>query len=76
MKDETARVEIKEFDRLKPKMNSFLVDNSSEDKKANSVNKNVVATLSHNEYKDILLKQRMRHLMNRIQSKNQQNWKL
>ena len=71
MKDETARVEIKEFDRLKPKMNSFLVDNSSEDKKANSVNKNVVATISHNEYKDILLKERMRHLMNRIQSKNQ-----
>ena len=34
MKDETARVAIKAFVRLKPKMRSFLVDDSSEDKKA------------------------------------------
>ena len=34
MKDETARVAIKAFVRLKPKMCSFLVDDSSAHKKA------------------------------------------
>ena len=49
----------------------FLVDDSSEHKKAKGVNKNVVATISRNEYKDILLNDKcLRHLMNRIQSKN------
>ena len=38
---------------------------------AKGVNKNVVATISHDEYKDVLLKKKcLRHLMNRIQSKN------
>ena len=54
MKDETAGVAIKEFVGLKPKMYSFLIDNN-EHKKAKGVNKNVVATISHNEYKDVLL---------------------
>ena len=43
MKDETTGVAIKEFIRLKPKMNSFLVDDSSENKKAKEVNKKFVA---------------------------------
>ena len=48
-----------------------LVGDNSEHKKAKDVNKNVVATISHNEYKDILLNNKcIRHLMNRIQSKD------
>ena len=54
MKDETGGVVISEFGALKPKIYSFLVDDSSEHKKAKGVNKNVVATISHNEYKDVL----------------------
>ena len=33
----------------------ILADNSSEYVKAKGVNKNVVAKISHNEYKDVLL---------------------
>ena len=51
MKDETGGVAIEEFVGLKPKMYSFLVDNS-EHNKAKGVNKNVVATVSHNKFKD------------------------
>ena len=52
-------------------MYSFLVDDSSEHKKANCVNKNTVAKISHNEYKDNLLNNKyLRHSMNTIQSKN------
>ena len=52
-------------------MYSFLVDDSSEHKKAKRVNENVVTTLSDKEYKDLLLNQKcLRHLMNRISSKN------
>ena len=54
MNDETAGVAIEEFVGLKPKMYLFLVDNS-EHKKAKGMNKNVTATISHNEYKDVLL---------------------
>ena len=53
MKDETAGVAIKGFG-LKPKMYSFLVDNS-EHKKAKGMNQNVVTTICHDEYKDVLL---------------------
>ena len=71
IKDETAGVSIKKFVGLKPKMFSFLVDASSEQKRAKCVNKNVVATISCNEYKDVSLSNRcLRHSMNRIQSKN------
>ena len=70
MKDETGLVVIKEFVGLKPQMYSFLVDNS-EYKKAKDVNKNVVATISHNKYKDVLLNnKRIKHSTNRIQSKD------
>ena len=35
------------------------------------MNKNVVVTISHNEYKDVLLNNKcLRHSMNRMQSKN------
>ena len=52
-------------------MNSFLVNDSWERKKPKGVNKNAVATINHNEYKYVLLYNKcLRHLMNRIQSKN------
>ena len=39
--------------------------------KAKGVNKNVVTTIRHNGYKDVLLNNKcIRHLMNRIQSKD------
>ena len=47
------------------------MDDNSEHKKAKGVNKSVVATISHNEYKDFLLNKKcLRHSMNRIQSKD------
>ena len=49
MKNKTSDVAIEEFVGLKQKMYSFLVDNSSKHKKQ-SVNKNVVAKISHSEY--------------------------
>ena len=55
MKDETGGIVIEEFVWLKPKLYSFLVDDNSEHKKAKDMNRNVVATVSHNEYKDVLL---------------------
>ena len=71
-KDETVGVATAEFFGIKPKMYSILVDDSSEHKKAKDVNKNVVATISHNEYKDVLLNNKcFRHSINRIQTKNQ-----
>ena len=71
MKDKRGVIAIKEFVGLKPKMYSFLVDDSSEHKKAKGVNKNVVAIISHSEYKDVLLNKKcLRHSMNRIQSKD------
>ena len=52
-------------------MYSFLVDDNSEHKKAKGVNKNVDATMIHNEYIDVLLNNKcLRHSMNRIQSKD------
>ena len=52
-------------------MYSYLVDDNSNHKKAKGVNKNVVATISHNKYKDVLLNKKwLRHLMNMIQSKD------
>ena len=70
MKGETGDVAIKELFGLKPKMYLYLVDDNSEHKKATGVNKNIVATITHNEYKDFLLNKKcLRHSMNRIQSK-------
>ena len=71
MKDETAGVAIEELVGLKPKIYQYLRDDNSEHKKANRDNKNVVVTISHNEYKDILLNKKcLSHSMNRIQSKD------
>ena len=71
MKDETVGVAIEEFARLKPKMNSHLVNDNSEDKKTKGVNRNAVEPISHNEYKDVFLNKKCFRLsMNRIQSKD------
>ena len=71
MKDGATGVAIEEFVRLMPKMYSYFVNDNSEYKKANGMNRNVVAAISHNEYKDFLLNKKcLRHLMNRIQSKD------
>ena len=71
MKNETVGVFIKYFVALKPNMCFFLAADWNEPKKAKSVNKNVVAKVSHNEYKDVLLSTKcLRFSMNRIQSKN------
>ena len=55
MKIETAGVAVEEFVGLKLKMYLYLVDDNSEHEKVKGVNKNVIVTISHNEYKDILL---------------------
>ena len=61
MKDENRVVNIEEFVGLKPKMCLFLVD-KNEHKKAKDVNKNVFARIGHNEYIDVLLKNKyLRH---------------
>ena len=71
MKDETAGVSIDEFVGLMPIMYSCLVDDNSEHEKAKGVNRNIIATISHNKYKDVLLNKKcLRHSMNRIQSKD------
>ena len=70
-KDETAGVVIKEFFGLNPKMYSYLGTDNNEHKKAKEVNRNVVGTISHNEYKDFLLNKKcLRHSMNRTQSED------
>ena len=71
MNDEAGGVAINEFIGLKPIMHSFLVDDSSENKKAKIVNKNVVEKISHSKYKDVLLNKKcLRHLISRFQSDN------
>ena len=71
MKDETGGVAIEEFVELKPKMYPFIVD-KNEHKKAKGGNKNVVATISHNECKNVLLNNKcIRHSMSRIQTRDQ-----
>ena len=49
----------------------FLEDDNSEHKKVKHVNRNVVATISDNQYKGVLLNNKcLRHSTNRIQSKD------
>ena len=70
MKDKAGCVAIIAFVVLKQKMYSHL-DNDSEHKKAEGVNSNVGATISHNEYEDAFLnKKYFSCSMNRIQSKD------
>ena len=72
IKDELAVVAIEEFVGFKPKMYSYLANNNSEHKIARCMNRNVVATVSHKECKDVLLNKKcLRHSMNRFQSKDQ-----
>ena len=67
IKDETAGVAIEEFDGIKPKMYSYLVNDNNEHKKAKGVNRNIVARKCHKVYKDVLLNEKyLRHLMNSI----------
>ena len=69
MRDETSGITIKEFVGLTPRM--YSLGDNSEYEKAKGVNRNVVAPLSHNEYKDVLLnKNCVKYSMNRIQSKD------
>ena len=71
MEDGTGGTVIKKFAGLKPKIYLFLVDDSNDHKKAKRVNKNVVATISYGEYKDVLLNKKcLRRSMNRIQREN------
>ena len=52
-------------------MYSYLLDDNSDHEKTKGVNKNIVATMSHNECKDVLLNKKcLRHSMNKIQSKD------
>ena len=52
-------------------MYSFLVDDNGEHKRAKGMSRNVVATISHNKYKDVLLNNKcIRHSMNRNQSED------
>ena len=77
MEDEKAGVAIEEFVGLKPKMYLFLVDDCKEHKKAKAVNKNVVAIISQNKYKDFLLNNKcLRLSMNRTQSKTYETKKI
>ena len=52
MKDEIDGIDMKEFACLRPKMYSILVRDFKRSKKAKVVNKNVVAKINQNEYKD------------------------
>ena len=54
MKYEADGVVIEEFFGLKPKMYLYLLNDNSEYKKAKDVNRNIVATINHNEYKDVM----------------------
>ena len=48
-----------------------MVDDNSEHKKVKGVNKNIVAIISYDEYKDVLLNNKcLRHSMKSIQSKD------
>ena len=71
MKDESRDVAIEIFVGLESKVYSFLVDDNSEHKKAKGMNWNVIAVITHIEYKDVLLNNKcLRHWINRIQSQN------
>ena len=55
MKDEMGGVATELNFEVKPKMHLIVVSDSSKYIKAKGLNKNVVAKISHNEYKDVLL---------------------
>lgn len=55
MKDAAAAVAIEEFFGLKPEVYSYLLDENMEPKKAKRMNRNAVATISHNYFETDLL---------------------
>ena len=55
MKNEMWDIAIEEFVVLEPKINSIPVSDSSKYRKAESLNKNFVTKISHNECNNILL---------------------
>ena len=68
---ETPGVAPKESVGLKSWNYSFWIEDNSEHKKAKGMNRNVVAVISHHQYKDVLLNNKsLRHSINRIQSKD------
>ena len=68
--NETGGAAIENFVGLKPNMDLFLVDDNSDHKKA----RDVAATISHDEYKDVLMNKKcLRHSMNKNQKKISQN---
>ena len=69
MKDQTFGVAIEEFIGLNPKMYSYLVNDNSEHKKAKGVNRNVVAAICHNEYKNVLLNKKIFETFDKENSK-------
>ena len=70
MKVETGGIAIEESVGFKPKMYSFVIDNS-ENKNVKCVNKDIVAVISHNEHEDVFLNNKyVRQSMHRIQSKD------
>ena len=71
IKNETRSVATEEIFGLKPKMYSFLLDDNNKHKKTKDVNENVIAAISHNQYKDVLLNNKcLRHSMSRTKSKD------
>ena len=69
-KNETDDVAIEGFSRFKSERYSILIDNR-QNKKAKLHNKNIVTTISNNEYVYVLLINKFtRHLMTRTQSKD------
>ena len=71
MKDKTAGAAIEEYVGFKSNMYSFLVNGNNDHRKPKGVIENTVATISHNEIKDVLLNNKcLRHPMNRVRSKN------
>ena len=71
MKDENASVAIEEFVELKAKIYSYLVNDNSDNKTGKGVNRNAVATISHNKHKNVLLNKKcLRISINRIQGKD------
>ena len=70
MKDEFKGKIINEFVGLKSKMYSLIAVDGREVKKANGINKDVVKSIRHKEFVDVLFNTKiMRHNMKRIQSK-------
>ena len=70
MINETGGVVIEEYVGLKPKLYLFLVYNNKY-KKTKDINKNTVATIGHNGYKDVLLNYKcIRQSMSIIQCKD------